>query len=288
MSTVWEQCKLRGNQHYATGQYDEAAREYTRAIQHNSTQSTLYSNRGLCFFKTNNLIAARLDAEKAQELNGGNAKAHYILGRCHLAEGTMHKAVSSFKQCLEVSSAQDPSGSMYHEVFKHYFSARKKCYDRERSTQLSGVRERVEESKKLVGSLDGDTSSLLEQLFDVIASGHNVRLTGAGWGGGMVQSTSGSDFATAIPDCFLCPISLEVMRDPVIVVSCELPQSVFSQVSYERSSILTHFATNGFFDPVSRVAFGRSHPALVPNLALRNAIYCFLESHPWLFDESLE
>jgi hypothetical protein len=177
---------------------------------------------------------------------------------------------------------------MYHEVFKCYFSARKKCFARDRTNVIAEVRQRVEETKQRLVQEHDEASSMLEQLFLVVSSGPQVPLHGITRQLQMAQSTSGSDFTTAIPECFLCPISLEVMRDPVLVVSSDNPQSSFSQVSYERGSIQKHFETNsahGFFDPVTRMTFGARFPVIVPNLSLRNAIYAFLESHPWLFDE---
>ena len=46
-----------------------------------------------------------------------------------------------------------------------------------------------------------------------------------------------------IPDYLRCPISDDLMEDPVLIESGN---------TYERSMIEQHFKTNGYFDPVSR------------------------------------
>ncbi|KAL5706178.1 U-box domain-containing protein 15 [Ranunculus cassubicifolius] len=65
----------------------------------------------------------------------------------------------------------------------------------------------------------------------------------------------------SIPNEFLCPITLEIMTDPVIVASGQ---------TYERESILKWLKTNHKTCPKTRQTLG--HLTLAPNFALRNLI----------------
>jgi hypothetical protein len=69
--------------------------------------------------------------------------------------------------------------------------------------------------------------------------------------------------ASGIPqlDAFICPISSEIMTDPVITTT--------SGISYDRSSIERWLTVNPI-DPATRTAL--THSQLLPNRALRDAI----------------
>lgn len=73
------------------------------------------------------------------------------------------------------------------------------------------------------------------------------------------------------PNEFICPISLEIMKDPVIVVG--------SGQTYERNSIKAHFSTR-HTDPVSGVALNSAEKILVSNIALKKLINDWLKAHP--------
>ena len=71
----------------------------------------------------------------------------------------------------------------------------------------------------------------------------------------MIQTTT-----TSVNDEFICPISMQLMRDPVITPN---------GTSYERSAIEKWIREKGT-DPITRNRITLSQ--LIPNLALRNAI----------------
>lgn len=75
-----------------------------------------------------------------------------------------------------------------------------------------------------------------------------------------------------IPDGFLCPISLEVMKEPVI-----LPDGT----TYERNNILKWFEKNNTSPKTMLIV----EKVLIPNLALRSVIEEFQEKHPEMFIE---
>lgn len=80
--------------------------------------------------------------------------------------------------------------------------------------------------------------------------------------------------ASPILDDFLCPITLEIMNDPVI---CE------DGYTYERTSIMS---IHNSLSPMTRQPINKSK--LIPNRALKSAIDRFLSSNPQFQDILLE
>lgn len=75
-----------------------------------------------------------------------------------------------------------------------------------------------------------------------------------------------------VPDHLCCKLTMEIFRDPVITPS---------GVTYERTAILEHLRRVGKFDPVTRATLGEKD--LSPNLALKEAVQCYLEEHGWAY-----
>ncbi|KAB1203541.1 U-box domain-containing protein 15 [Morella rubra] len=75
-----------------------------------------------------------------------------------------------------------------------------------------------------------------------------------------------------IPYEFLCPITLEIMRDPVIVASGQ---------TYERESIQKWFDSNQWTCPKTRQTL--VHLSLAPNYALKNLISMWCEKNNFQF-----
>jgi STIP1 homology and U-box containing protein 1 len=75
-----------------------------------------------------------------------------------------------------------------------------------------------------------------------------------------------------IPEVLICPITLEMMEDPVVTEA---------GISYERHAIEEHLKANGLFDPHTRKPVSLR---LIPNLALKQIVSRFLEDNPWAFD----
>ena len=83
------------------------------------------------------------------------------------------------------------------------------------------------------------------------------------------QSLKACDEATSAPREYLCPISLELMQDPVLLVET-------GQV-YDRSSIEGWFATGKRSCPVSRTEVKKV--LLSPIFPLRSAIQAYAKEH---------
>jgi hypothetical protein len=72
-----------------------------------------------------------------------------------------------------------------------------------------------------------------------------------------------------IPSAYVCPISLELMRHPVMLIS--------SGNTYERACIEKWLSERGATDPCSNRVLAAHEQVLVPNMALHSAISEFLD-----------
>mmetsp|Transcript_6733 Transcript_6733/g.6623 ORF Transcript_6733/g.6623 Transcript_6733/m.6623 type:complete len:119 (+) Transcript_6733:453-809(+) len=79
-----------------------------------------------------------------------------------------------------------------------------------------------------------------------------------------------------IPDFMICPLSKNLMLDPVIVPPGN---------SYERDALMAHVTSNGCYDPISNQSFERN--LIIPNTTLKRVIEEFLEKNPWAYEFSI-
>lgn len=84
----------------------------------------------------------------------------------------------------------------------------------------------------------------------------------------MVSSHHHPSAALRVPCSFQCPIMHEIMEDPVTTIDGQ---------TCERAGIEGWFARGRRTSPLTNAPLGTT--ALVPNIALRNAIQEFLEQH---------
>ncbi|KAJ3323783.1 STIP1 y and U box-containing protein 1 [Boothiomyces sp. JEL0866] len=61
--------KQKGNEHFASGNYEEAIKEYTTAIIHNPAEPKYFSNRAIAHFKFDNYEQCTSDCQRALELD---------------------------------------------------------------------------------------------------------------------------------------------------------------------------------------------------------------------------
>jgi hypothetical protein len=80
------------------------------------------------------------------------------------------------------------------------------------------------------------------------------------------------NLSTNVPQEFKCPITLEIMEDPVILSDGQ---------TFERSAITQWFQSNGYSSPITRQ---RVSHQLIPNYALKNRIQDWMEG----FNQDME
>lgn len=78
-----------------------------------------------------------------------------------------------------------------------------------------------------------------------------------------LEERAAKHFKETVPSAFVCPISQEVMKDPVILVG--------SHITFDKEDISKWLEGNSTC-PVTRKQLSNRERALIPNLALKKAI----------------
>ena len=86
--------KIKGNELMKTKEYDEAIRHYTKAINYDEYEPTIYCNRALAYIKNTSYNNALEDCNKAIDLKHDYIKAYYRRAICE-------KFLKKFKESLE-------------------------------------------------------------------------------------------------------------------------------------------------------------------------------------------
>ena len=276
--------KAQANQAFGKGKFCAAADLYTEAItlcagagQQPASElvsfvSTLHSNRALAYKALDRWAEVEEDARRAMELDRFNAKAHYLVGVALMRRHDFAGAHKSLLNGLDKATRKDPKGAVVAELA----SAVARC--------VAALAEaRVAEQR-------AEDSQLHSYLLSLLPPPGGGAGGGGGGAGAVAASDDGDDARHAVErarldELFLarervrgdrrvptwaeCPISAEVMLDPVVTPAGH---------SYERGSIERYIDLKKE-DPVSRSALRRED--LVPNRALCEAVRGWLAEHPW-------
>lgn len=106
-----EAAKHAGNAAFKAGNFDEAVEQFTKAIEADSTNHVLYSNRSGAHAAKGSFTEALLDANKCIELKGDWAKGHSRRGAAYFGLKNWPQAQAAYEKGLEL----DPSSEVMKE-----------------------------------------------------------------------------------------------------------------------------------------------------------------------------
>lgn len=275
-----------GNEHFKAGQFTEAELLYSQAIQQNSTDPKLFSNRALTRIRLEEWQGAESDSRKAIELYGPKnraaMKSYYYLAQALLSQRHPTEALDTakyaYKICLEL---KDNSAELLSQFILRTKQAQWQSKETARLRELNDTLGMVEDL--LDQQLEKDMADL-EWRFskaEIGVTGRNEERTSLEKEAEERRRIIRTAFQDAqnpetvervVPDYLVDAITFEVMHDPVITPS---------GVSYERVGLLRYLAVSGV-DPLTREPL--TEKQLIPNVALRNASAEFLEKNGWAVD----
>ncbi|CAI9770676.1 unnamed protein product [Fraxinus pennsylvanica] len=264
-----EQLRKDGNSYFKKDRFGAAIDAYTEAITLCPNVPIYWTNRALCHRRRNDWTRVEEDCRRAIQLDNNSVKAHYMLGLALLQKEEYTEGVKQLEKALDLGRGANPKGYMVEEIWQELARARYLLWEQEstkRSWDLQNLKETCVaalmekhflDSSPMEGFTDENSISNLEQLEAL---------------NGVFNRVAEDDIPTEVPDYLCCNITLDIFRDPVITPS---------GVTYERAVILDHLQKVGNFDPVSREPLDQSQ--LVPNLAIKEAVRAFLETHGWAY-----
>ncbi|KAH7863951.1 hypothetical protein Vadar_023927 [Vaccinium darrowii] len=117
-----DEAKAKGNAAFSAGNYDDAIRHFTTAIELSPDNHVLYSNRSAAYASLNQFTEALSDAQKTVELKPDWPKGYSRLGAAHSGLHNYSDAVSAYKKGLEL----DPNNEGLQSGLKDARSAASK------------------------------------------------------------------------------------------------------------------------------------------------------------------
>lgn len=220
-----------------------------------------------------NWAACRGDCELAVKCDPLNAKASYLLGSSLARLLAFDAAVEALQRAQASADKTHKSAAFRADIALELRRVRKQQWLHEQERRRARHEKVRAQLSRLLGS---------RRVAEVFEAG--------GEHGGAREAAEDMDamvayvehvFARAeqdmhpgdVPEYFVCPVSMEVMLDPVTTPN---------GVSYERSCIEQHLRANGPVDPLTRKRL--TLDMLRPNTALREAIQDYLDKNSWAFE----
>ncbi|KAL1559751.1 Hsp70-Hsp90 organizing protein 3 [Salvia divinorum] len=99
--------KAKGNAAFSAGNFSDAVRHFTDAINLSPTNHVLYSNRSASYASLNQFSNALSDAQNTVDLNPDWPKGYSRLGAAYMGLHSYADAVSAYKKGLEIDTSND-------------------------------------------------------------------------------------------------------------------------------------------------------------------------------------
>ncbi|ETM38924.1 hypothetical protein L914_14873 [Phytophthora nicotianae] len=271
-----EQLKLQGNQCFQKGKFLAAIDMYTEAIVMAPGRSTYYSNRALCHSKLDKWENCREDCEHALKFDALNAKASYMLGTSHMHLLAFDAAVEALQTALNSAEKTKKPKAFREDIIAELRRVKKRQWLHTQKQRVARHEKVKNQLQKLFGA--SHTAEVLATQATVtsdntIRSGAEEADALMAYVEHMAACYERDMYPGEIPDYFMCPISMEIMHDPVTTPN---------GVSYERRCLEEHLRHNGAIDPLTRKRL--TLDMLRPNTSLKAAIQDYLEKNSWAFE----
>lgn len=268
--------KEQGNKYFNANKFDSAVESYSKAIALNPNIPTYYTNRALCYMRSNRFHQAIQDARAALEQDSSLIKGHFYLGSCLLELDKVDEAIKHLQTAYELVK-KDP-GSYYDDTIPSKLrQARKKKWNQQEEKRIQQEIELQTHLNKLILE---DRDRKLNALKDQSESYEEVA-------GEISQIEVEADKYVAevnalfakvddrrakrdVPDYLCGKISFELLKDPVITPS---------GITYDRKDITEHLERVGHFDPVTRTKL--TQDLLIPNYAMKEVVDDFVSKNEW-------
>ncbi|KAF1980326.1 U-box-domain-containing protein [Bimuria novae-zelandiae CBS 107.79] len=280
-----EQLKNQGNTHFKNGDYEQAEALYSQAIQKNSKNPLLFTNRANARLKLEKWEGVINDCLASIELMTENMKAYFYLAQAQIAINHPNEALSSALRAYDLcvnSSQQTSNAATISALVTRCKKAKWDIRERERVRRRQGLLAELEASletqyKKDVDDIEARlesgeigrveaTEEKQERKTEFEQKRDDVRTAFA------ISDPENLEIRE-VPDYLIDGITFEIMNDPVVTKNGR---------SYERATIIEHLKRSAT-DPLTREPLSIND--LRPNIALKEACAEFMEKNKgWVYD----
>lgn len=108
--------KNKGNEFFKVGKYEDAIVWYSKAVDADPSNETLYSNRAASYSAVNKHQEALVDAEKCVQLKPTWVKGHFRKGIAMCRMGRYDEAVAAYAKSLEIEPSNKDIQAKYNEA----------------------------------------------------------------------------------------------------------------------------------------------------------------------------
>uniref|UniRef100_H2ZN14 E3 ubiquitin-protein ligase CHIP n=1 Tax=Ciona savignyi TaxID=51511 RepID=H2ZN14_CIOSA len=274
------QYKLEGNKLYAQKKYEDAIKQYTKAINKNGSTSVFYTNRALCNLKLQRWQEANSDCKAALENDYQSVKGHFFMGQSNIELEKFDDAIVHLTKANELAKQQKQNfGDDICALLRLAKRKKWEMLEKERvqqeielQTYLNRLMLQDKERQGLSSPYSGNIHVLsLNSINFKLAQ--NLQKTRRQEVNDLFAQVDERRRTRDVPDYLCGKISFELMKDPVITPS---------GITYERRLIEEHIQRVGHFDPVTRHELKLNQ--LIPNIAMREVISNFVEENGWVED----
>ena len=106
----------RANANFVIGEYTAAITDYTKAIELNQKEPTVFFSRALAYLNTSSFSLAISDFDKVIELDPKEAMAYFKRGNAHEKLGNAEKALADYKKAFELDADNDLAKSAFEKL----------------------------------------------------------------------------------------------------------------------------------------------------------------------------
>jgi len=277
-----QQYKQEGNRLFHLKKYEEAIKQYTKAINKGPSPAVFYSNRALCHLKLKQWELAITDCKLTIENDSQSVKGNFFMGQSEMELERYDEAISHLARAHDLARQQKQNfGDDITYMLRLAKRRRWEKMEKERikqevelQTYLNNLILKDKKSvidamkKKKKSGSDGDAS--MDKAVENIETTYQNRMQELN---SLFAQVDDRRKNREVPDYLCGKISFAVMRDPVITPS---------GITYDRKDIEEHLQRVGHFDPVTRHDLKLNQ--LIPNLAMREVITSFVDQNEWVED----
>jgi len=253
---TWESLKEEGNKLFSHRKYEQALKQYSKAIQKAPTCDVLFTNRALCKIKLKKFDDACIDAREAISLSSISVKGHYLLGQALMHLCRYDDALKSLQTAQKL--AIDQRRNFGEEIAQSIRTTKKKRWEdlenkrKQQEIELEDYLINLVKSKESEQTNESTRIRQIKELFAQVDERRQQR---------------------EVPDYLCDKISFELLTDPVITPS---------GITYNKKDIEEHLQKVGHFDPVTSSKL--TSDMLIPNLVMKEVVETFVEENEWAVD----